>query len=252
MQAHPSKSALIDQGIADLLDAKVGDKITISSTQGTERIENELKVTGITDSQRYFFRPSIFVTLPTWDRYRPRSDAGVYSNQPVINVIAVIVDDSSVLDNLPAAISEIVDDVETTDIRTAYESAPGYSEQQNTLGTIQGFTFLIGTLVIGGFFQIQTLQKIPQIGMLKAIGTPDRIVASMAILQIIFVTIFGVLLGGLATFGLVTGMSANLPVLFSGSSVLTAVISLLLIGPIGGMVSIRLALKVEPLTALGM
>ena len=146
----------------------------------------------------------------------------------------------------------MIDDVETTDIQTAYESAPGYSEQQATLGTLQGFTLLIGTLVIGGFFQIQTLQKIPQIGMLKAIGTPDRIVASMAILQIIFVTIIGVLLGGLVTLGLVVGMPDNIPIQFSGSSVLTALIALLLIGPVGGMVSIRLALKVEPLTALGM
>ena len=88
--------------------------------------------------------------------------------------------------------------------------------------------------------------------MLKAIGTPDRVVASMAIIQIIFVTIIGVLLGGLVTFGLVAGMPANIPIQFSGSSVLTALIALLLIGPVGGMVSIRLALKVEPLTALGM
>ena len=74
----------------------------------------------------------------------------------------------------------------------------------------------------------------------------------MAILQIIFVTIIGVLLGGLVTLGLVVGMPDNIPIQFSGSSVLTALIALLLIGPVGGMVSIRLALKVEPLTALGM
>ena len=33
---------------------------------------------------------------------------------------------------------------------------------------------------------------------------------------------------------------------------LTAVVSLLLIGPIGGLVSIRYALRVEPLTAMGL
>ena len=141
--------------------------------------------------------------------------------------------------------------METTDIKTAYESAPGYSEQQGTLNTIQAFTFLIGTLVIGGFFQIQTLQKIPQIGMLKAIGVPNRIVAGAAILQILLVTMFGVLIGALATLGLVVGMPQNIPVVFSINSVLNAIVSLLLIGPLGGMVSIRLALKVEPLTALG-
>jgi putative ABC transport system permease protein len=47
-------------------------------------------------------------------------------------------------------------------------------------------------------------------------------------------------------------MPPGVPILFTGTSILVAVVSLLLIGPIGGMVSIRLALKVEPLSALGM
>lgn len=45
---------------------------------------------------------------------------------------------------------------------------PGYAAQQSTLTTQQFFTFFIGVLVVGGFFQIQTLQKVA--GMLKAIG----------------------------------------------------------------------------------
>ena len=153
---------------------------------------------------------------------------------------------------MSAFIESAVRDVETSDIKTAYESSPGYSAQQNTLNTMKGFTFLIGVLVIGGFFQIQTLQKVPQIGMLKAIGTPNPVVAVSAILQIIFVTVFGVFLGAVAVFGLAIGIPSSVPILFTGTSVLIAIGSLLLIGPIGGMVSIRLALKVEPLTALGM
>ena len=251
LSSSTGKITVIDRSVADSAGVNVGDDITIKTNQGDDDKFYNLRVTGITDSQQYFFRPSIFVKLPTWDRYRPRSDAGVYSNQPVVNVIAVLVEDLSILGNLSTAISAIVDDVETTDIKTAYESAPGYSEQQGTLNTIQAFTFLIGTLVIGGFFQIQTLQKIPQIGMLKAIGVPNRIVAGAAILQILLVTMFGVLIGALATFGLVVGMPPNIPVVFSINSVLNAIVSLLLIGPLGGMVSIRLALKVEPLTALG-
>jgi putative ABC transport system permease protein len=39
---------------------------------------------------------------------------------------------------------------------------------------------------------------------------------------------------------------------FQGEAVVTAVITLLLIGPIGGLVSIFTLTKVEPLTALGL
>jgi putative ABC transport system permease protein len=209
-------------------------------------------VIGITEGQQFFFRPSVFVTLSVWDLYRPKADPNAYTTQPTVNVIAVKGADSTALGAIPAAISTVVDDVETTDIRTAYESAPGYSEQQSTLNTIRGFTFLIGALVIGGFFQIQTLQKIPQIGMLKAIGTPNPVVATASIMQIVFVTVFGVLLGSLVTFGLALGLPSGVPIIFTGTSILIAFVSLLLIGPIGGMVSIRMALKVEPLSALGM
>ena len=88
--------------------------------------------------------------------------------------------------------------------------------------------------------------------MLKAIGTPNPTVAAAAIMQIIFVTVFGVALGGVAVLGLALGMPSSVPILFTGTSILIAIVSLLLIGPLGGLVSVRMALKVEPLTALGM
>jgi len=72
------------------------------------------------------------------------------------------------------------------------------------------------------------------------------------VLQIVLVSTFGVLLGGLVTLGLALGIPGTVPVEFSGSSVVIAVVSLLLIGPIGGLVSVRLAVSVEPLLALGL
>ncbi len=252
LRSNRARVVLIDQRVADETGLSVGDTMTIQVTQGTEDELFELRVIGIADGQQYFFRPSVFVTLSVWDLYRPKADPNAYTTQPAVNVIAIKSDNSAALETIPASIDAVIDDIETTDIRTAYESAPGYSEQQSTLNTIRGFTFLIGALVIGGFFQIQTLQKIPQIGMLKAIGTPNPIVASASVLQIILVTVFGVLMGGLVTLGLAIGLPSGVPIIFTGTSILIAFVSLLLIGPIGGLVSIRMALKVEPLSALGM
>ncbi len=252
IRSRQSKVVMIDERIAESANISVGDMITIKSTQGTEDKYYDLRVTGITDGQQYFFQPSVFVSLAIWDKYRPKADASLSSSRPVTNVIAVQLENPENMQNMATVIESAVKDVETSDIKTAYESAPGYSAQQNTLNTMKGFTFLIGVLVIGGFFQIQTLQKVPQIGMLKAIGTPNPTVAAAAIMQIIFVTVFGVALGGVAVLGLTFGMPSSVPILFTGTSVLIAIVSLLLIGPIGGLVSVRMALKVEPLTALGM
>jgi putative ABC transport system permease protein len=48
------------------------------------------------------------------------------------------------------------------------------------------------------------------------------------------------------------GFPPTVPIIFSPAAVSAAVVSLLLIGPIGGLVSVRYSLKVEPLTALGL
>ena len=247
-----AKVAVIDARIARQSGLEVGDVLTIKSTQGTEEESYELRVAGITEGRQYFFQPSMFVSLQVWDDVRPKAKTTNTNAALIPSVIAVRLEDPAALESMASFLETRVDGIEVTDIRTAYESAPGYAEQQSTLNTMKGFTFLIGVLVIGGFFQIQTLQKVPQIGMLKAIGTPNRAVALAAILQIILVTLFGVALGGLSTFGLALGLPEGIPVLFTGTSIITAIVALLLIGPIGGMVSIRLALKVEPLTALGM
>ena len=145
-----------------------------------------------------------------------------------------------------------VGDIEVVDRKTAYENTPGYSEQQSTLNAQNGFALLIGVLVIGGFFQIQTLQKVPQIGMLKAIGTPNTIVALAALIQIVVVTLLGVAIGSLATLGLASVFPPNIPILLEPRSGAIAGASILLMGSIGGLVSIRYSLRVEPLIALGL
>ena len=88
--------------------------------------------------------------------------------------------------------------------------------------------------------------------MLKAIGAPNRLVSAAAISQIIIVSLVGVIIGTLATFALAVTLPSNVPVYFTTSSVSVTIITLLLIGPIGGMLSIRMAHKLEPLTALDM
>jgi putative ABC transport system permease protein len=168
------------------------------------------------------------------------------------NIINVKVDDPERVDAIAAAIQSEVSGIEVVDNVTAYESSPGYSEQQGTLNTQRGFTLLIGILVIGGFFQIQTLQKVPNIGMLKAIGASNGSIAASVVLQITLVTAIGVVLGSIITLLLSYGLPAGIPIRFSLPTIVAAVSSLLIIGPLGGLVSVRSAVRVEPLIALGL
>jgi hemin transport system permease protein len=251
-QAEGRNEVMIDDVLAQETGLKPGDSMTIKSIQGIDEKSFTLKVVGISDERKYFFQPSIIVPLETWDKVRPQPAVTNAPGQLLFNVIAVKLKDPQEIVPATQTINQRVDGVEVADKERAILAIPGYTAQQNTLNTQQGFSLLIGVLVLGGFFQIQTLQKVAQIGMLKAIGSPNRTVALGALLQIVIVTIAGVLIGGLGTLLLALGMPGNIPILFTGNAVLTAIAALLLIGPIGGLVSIRLALKIDPLTAIGL
>lgn len=247
-----ANEVIMDATIADRARVKVGDLIVIQTIQGTEEKRYTLKVVGRTSSQQHLFAPSVFLPYRTWDTIRPQGAANAGLVEIVANVVAVRVDPTANPANVAEQITQTVSDVEVTDIPTAIEALPGYSAQQSTLQTQQVFTLLIGVLIVGGFFQIQLLQKIPQIGVLKAIGTSNSTVAGAVVMQIIIVTTFGVLLGGGVTTLLAIGIPKNVPIVFTGSSVALAIGLLLAIGPLGGLVSVFRAVTVEPLLALGL
>lgn len=243
---------VIDGDLAASENIRVGDPIVVKTIQGTEEKLFELRVIGITDGQQYLFAPSIFIPYRTWDTIRPQGAETSGLVEITSNIVAIKLNNPLETDLVSARIKNEVSGLDVTDIETAIQSLPGYAAQQSTLTTQQIFTLLIGVLVVGGFFQIQLLQKIPQIGVLKAIGTDNAIVAGAVVMQIIIVTTFGVTLGGFVTAGLAFGIPGSVPIEFSGGSVLLAISLLLAIGPLGGLVSVFRAISVEPLLALGL
>ncbi|RJP48937.1 MAG: ABC transporter permease [Anaerolineaceae bacterium] len=250
LQSELAAEVLIDRNVALRTDIKVGDRITIRSTQGTEDEFYELKVVGMTDGNLYQFAPSIFVTFSNWDKMRTKSDTELGRQSTTVNVIAVKVADSANFDSVEANILARVNNVEVADIPTTIANVPGYSAQQSTVNTQAVFTLLIGILVIGGFFQIQVLQKVPQIGVMKAIGASNGVVGLASVIQIMVVTAFGVAIGGGLAYVFSLTFPPTVPIIFNGTNSLIAVIALLLIGPLGGMVSIIYAVRIEPLKAL--
>jgi putative ABC transport system permease protein len=245
-----AREVVIDRNVAERSDIQVGDKITIRSTQGTGDEFFALDVVGLVEGQAYFFQPTIFVPPSTWEQVRPKSDAEAGKTVPDINVIAVKLKDPGDSAAVSDAIAASALNVQVADIETTINNIPGYSAQQGTVQTQGVFTLLIGVLVIGGFFQIQALQKVPQIGVLKAIGSSDEVVGAAAVAQIMMITALGVAIGGFFTFVFSLFFPPTIPLVFNGMASAFAVLALLLIGPIGGLVSVVYAVRIEPLKAL--
>ncbi len=241
---------VIDRKVALLSGIGVGDEITIRSTQGTTDEFYYLRVVGLTEAQSYFFQPTIFVAPNSWEKIRPQSAADLKDDTPHPNIIAVRLQDPKGIEPMKARLLAKVPNIEVADIPTTINAIPGYSAQQGTVQTQGVFTLLIGILVIGGFFQIQILQKVPQIGVLKAIGSSNAAVGAGAVIQIIAVTAIGVAIGGGMTYLFSLGFPPTIPLVFNGLSSFLSIVALLLIGPVGGLVSIIYAVRIEPLKAL--
>jgi len=247
-----AKDALVDRNVVVRAHIQLGDTLTMRVTQGTSDQFYTLRVVGITDSEQYSLVPSIFVPYFTWDRVRPKSEAEVDNPSQVFNIAAVKLANPAEADAVRQHIEAEVLNTQVVTIPQAIEAVPGYTAQQNTIQTQGVFTLLIGVLVIGGFFQIQVLQKVAQIGVLKAIGASNPMVGAASVVQIILTTVLGVGIGGLGTFLLSLSFPPTVPIVFNGQASALAVVALLLIGPIGGLVSIRYAVRIEPLKALGL
>ena len=245
-----AKEVVIDNNVALRSNITIGDEIIIRSTQGVDDEFFTLEVVGLVDGQSYFFQPTIFVPAATWEKMRPQSEADLNSNTAYPNIIAVKLTNPNQIEEMKQRLVDGVKNIEVADIPTTINNIPGYSAQQGTVQTQGFFTLLIGVMVIGGFFQIQILQKVPQIGVLKAIGSSNGVVGWSAVIQIVFVTAFGVAVGGGLTYVFSLFLPATIPFVFDGVRSIAAVILLLLIGPLGGMVSIIYAVRIEPLKAL--
>ncbi|MBM3124179.1 MAG: ABC transporter permease [Chloroflexi bacterium] len=245
-----AREAVMDRSVALRTGLAVGDEIEIRSTQGTEDRFYDLKIVGLVEEQAYFFQPTIFVPPATWELIRPQSASDLESDTPYPNIIAVKLTDPASTEEMRLRLTNQISNIEVANIQTTINNIPGYTAQQGTVQTQGAFTLLIGVLVIGGFFQIQILQKIPQIGVLKAIGSSNLVVGLSAVIQIIVVTAIGVGIGAMLNYLFSLGLPPTIPLEFNGMRSVIAILLLLLIGPLGGLVSIIYAIRIEPLKAL--
>lgn len=252
LSGENAEEVIIDNNTALRSGLALGDTLQIRVTQGTEDVFYTLKIVGLTSGQQYSLQPSIFVPFYTWDRIRPQSEAELNYTDATANVLAVKLVDPQAVDAVGKDIQAKVENVQVATLKDAIQALPGYTAQQSTLNTQGGFTLFIGILVIGGFFQIQILQKVSQIGVLKAIGTSNPVVALASVIQIVAITVVGVLIGALFTFSFSLFFPPTVPIVFNGTTSAIALAALLVIGPLGGLVSIRHAVRIEPLKALGL
>ncbi|MFF8593588.1 ABC transporter permease [Streptomyces sp. NPDC015220] len=127
-----------------------------------------------------------------------------------------------------------------------------YRAENGSLQLMRGFLFAISALVVGAFFTVWTIQRSPDIAVLKALGASTRYLLRDALGQAVVLLAVGTLLGtGLASlFGaLVRG--GSVPFVLDLPTVLAPAAVMIALGVLGAGLSVRRITAVDPLTALG-
>ena len=136
---------------------------------------------------------------------------------------------------------------------TAFNSIEGVSEQQSTVVALRWFGYIIGALVIGVFFYVLTIQKIPQIGVLKAIGASNFFVLRQLLIQVVALAVVGIGIAvpsAMLTERALAGLPQAVPIAFTNRTFVTTSAILLVTAVVGALFSGRLG-AVDPIIALG-
>jgi len=220
------------------------DGLTLGSTVTLGTVT--LTVSGLTADRSYGHAPAVWTGLATWQQVSGAS-------RP--NVLAV--------SGSPSGVAAL-DRAQNTDAvsrSAALAGIDGYSAEQGSLQLIQGFLFAVSALVIGAFFTVWTVQRRPDIAVLKAVGASSGYLVRDALGQALILLLLGTLTG--AALGLAGGAIAGgggggggaagsgVPFALGAGTVAVPVLAIVVLGLAGAALAVRRITSVDPLTALG-
>ncbi|MFF8916329.1 ABC transporter permease [Streptomyces sp. NPDC015032] len=229
---------LSDEGV------RVGDTLVI------DRLGIRLRVIGLTERSSYGHVPAAYVPLKTWQRIRFSTPGAPASSS------AAVPDQFSALAlRTPAGASTAaLDQRHSTTTLTkekAYEAAPGYTGERVTMTSIQVFLYLIAPLVVGAFFAVWTVQRRPELALLRALGASRRRLLAHTVLQAGLVVVLGTAAGAVlaGAVGLLVG--EKVPFSLPAATLLTTMCTVAAVGLAGTALTLRRVTRADPLTMLG-
>ncbi len=229
--ADAPEGLVIDQSLASE-GVEIGDVLSFDPSGA------EYEVVGITDGYQYRLAPTLFVNIESMPEISPES-------ADVRNAIAIRGEGDAI-----DALGESVDGIMIGSTSKLVESLPGYQEQALTLNLIQVFLIVIAAGIIAAFFFILTLQKMSELGVMKALGATSRVLANSLVIQA----------GILGAIGVLIGIAAGCTISFLADGVVPYQIRweqmamygflLLLVAVVGTLLSLIRIARVDPLDAI--
>ncbi|QLY32421.1 ABC transporter permease [Nocardia huaxiensis] len=220
-------SVILSSAAAKDLNAATGDTVQLGSGNFT--------VQGITGDDWYAHTPVVWMTLPDWQALNPRSGAAT------ILAVSGVGDLSAV--NAAAHTT-------STSTEGSLSAMSSYQAENGSLTLMTVMLFAISALVIGAFFTVWTVQRQPDIAVLKALGATTGSLVRDSLSQALVVLLTGVGLGVGITAVAGMFMGDAVPFILSVSTTLFPAAALILLGLLGAAFALRFLATTDPLTAL--
>lgn len=173
---------------------EIGDKIKDTSSN------LELTVVGFTKNQMYAHISVGVISLDTYKEIMTSATGRDYNN---FQALAINMDKSS--ENLDLLTNLVNDNLDKKDLLTKSDiisNVPGHSQEQATILMMLVFLLIISSFIVGVFFYITTMQKLPEFGVLKALGAKMSTLAISITTQVFMLSVISMLIGNVLTFSL--------------------------------------------------
>jgi putative ABC transport system permease protein len=223
-----------------------GDRLLV----GPERIP--LRVRGFVDDTSYLQQAGLWVDPATWRDVLNRSRPGAAVGPGVFQALAVRTTPGADIEAVARRI-EAATDGATSALTTddAVLALPGIKEQNATFTQIIGVTLLVAGLVVSLFFALLTLERLGMLAVLKAVGASSRQLVVGLVTQAVAVTAVAFVVGGLLTVLLSLGIPPDVPLQLTTSRAVFVAVGLLVMALLGGAISLRRIVKVDPASVIG-
>jgi len=234
---------LVDEGV------KIGQTITL------DRVLTELVVVGIVDESRNIGHlPIIYAPLRKWQEatYGPPGGPPPGEKLPdiVFDFVSVVM--LQLEDGVDVAGLDEDNETITMDRLEYYAASTGYTSEVRSVQMIQSLLFVISAVVIGAFFSIWTIQRTKEIGLVKALGASNWYLLRDALGQAFLLIAAGTLVGSAFSlwFSQIVA-DTELPFMLQPNTLIGAIVSLLIAGLVGALMSVNRITRVDPIIALG-
>ncbi|QEA34717.1 ABC transporter permease [Weissella soli] len=206
---------------------KIGDQLKVANS------DVKIKITGFTPRATLNVSPVVYVSPKT---IQPL-------NKGMVNAV--------VFENNSPSRGDLPMGTKLFDIQAFINKLPGYSAQQLTFNFMIGFLYVIILIVISIFLYILTVQKLPNLGVLKAQGVSTKYLVLSILYQSLIMSIIGVVLAIILGEITAIGLPSEVPIVITTSNLLISGFGLIIMSLFGALIPIRQITKVDPYKIIG-